>query len=732
MKKILLILFLLVTTTLFSQGGFPVNSTVGSPKSTVLTKGVSAADSGYQYRTNFQDTGSANNGELKNVPGVVIRVRSDLWMRDEYALSWIKIGSNASVIDTTSLSDRINLKVNVRMFLDSLTAIRSAFPYFGTSTDPSASGSRFFDANGNDFYVVNVPTGSGIYSQTSPTLSAFRFIAHEGFGYPPSPSMDYFLTDKYSQIYSTVEYPDILSTFMIVTHAGSPSKSSFIKVSEDTSGSGSVVLSPYGGYLKISSLVSGLDTDSIMTYSSDGMVHKRSPSAFLSGINGVPDSRTLTINGTSYDLSANRSWTITTGDFYNTDGTFSGNRRGNLNGYRLTFDSGQVRYRDTLTSSTGKLYGGIYDYGKSGVEHINYDSLLTSYQSINTVTGVKFGVKDQNNLDTNNYIQVYASGIYSVTDSVPISDSSYKIATTKWVKDQLYGTGGGSGTVTSIGTGYGLSGGTITTTGTLLVDSASLSNYYLRIKDSLTSSNLLGYVTKTVLADSAAAIRTSIGSGGVADGYVDGATFSTSTNTLTLTQTGAADVTVRIPPSYLQNPIDQDSLIKEMNDSVGRIKAVKVVSDHPEILVTTTRNDSINTHTLSKIYISEPIATFSAGAGFVADTALFTDSTLYGSFFTDQDSFYITRVIVVMKGQAGDSLGIQIVHNDSINVTGTVIDGGTLAVNSLTTGNAFSVSTNQGIPPNSWVWLKSPTIIDGKKPEYLSVTLIGYKKYQAP
>jgi len=33
----------------------------------------------------------------------------------------------------------------------------------------------------------------------------------------------------------------------------------------------------------------------------------------LSGLGGVPSTRTLTINGTSYDLSANRSWTISTG-----------------------------------------------------------------------------------------------------------------------------------------------------------------------------------------------------------------------------------------------------------------------------------------------------------------------------------------------------------------------------------------------------------------------------------
>lgn len=45
------------------------------------------------------------------------------------------------------------------------------------------------------------------------------------------------------------------------------------------------------------------------------------------------------------------------------------------------------------------------------------------------------------------------------------------------------GGGGGSGTVTSVATGYGLSGGTITTSGTLLVDTATLSTKYVRVSD---------------------------------------------------------------------------------------------------------------------------------------------------------------------------------------------------------------------------------------------------------
>ena len=58
--------------------------------------------------------------------------------------------------------------------------------------------------------------------------------------------------------------------------------------------------------------------------------------------------------------------------------------------------------------------------------------------------------------------------------------------------------------VTSVATGYGLTGGTVTSTGTLLVDSATLSNYYLRRKDSTVyypyASNPKGYLTSAVTA----------------------------------------------------------------------------------------------------------------------------------------------------------------------------------------------------------------------------------------
>lgn len=54
---------------------------------------------------------------------------------------------------------------------------------------------------------------------------------------------------------------------------------------------------------------------------------------------------------------------------------------------------------------------------------------------------------------------------------------------TIWVKDGSGG-GGGSGTVANVATGLFLSGGPITTTGTIIADSASMAGYFLRRKDS--------------------------------------------------------------------------------------------------------------------------------------------------------------------------------------------------------------------------------------------------------
>jgi hypothetical protein len=134
-------------------------------------------------------------------------------------------------------------------------------------------------------------------------------------------------------------------------------------------------------------------------------------------------------------------------------------------------------------------------------------------------------------------------------------------------------------------------------------------------------------------------------------------------------------------------------------------------------------------------YDTTTLVTFSAGARLPGDTAVFTDSTLYGSFYLDgNDTLIITKVRAVLNGGTSDTLGYNIWYNDTINVIGSPMFSITEPVNSTTTGNLAENDDYTGgsppfkIPPGNWVWMKTPTVVAGRKPHYLSISLIGYKK----
>ena len=84
------------------------------------------------------------------------------------------------------------------------------------------------------------------------------------------------------------------------------------------------------------------------------------PNYTLAGLGGVPTTRTLTINGTTFDLSANRTWTIPSDNIYNSDGTLTGARTLTSGGFGLTILGGKelvVNDQTALqlkTSTTGK------------------------------------------------------------------------------------------------------------------------------------------------------------------------------------------------------------------------------------------------------------------------------------------------------------------------------------------------------------------------------------------
>lgn len=110
----------------------------------------------------------------------------------------------------------------------------------------------------------------------------------------------------------------------------------------------------------------------------------------------------------------------------------------------------------------------------------------------------------------NGWVPIVKGGVNYKVDAINIGRDSVGVSTgpsadtLKWYRYGVFSfykliT---RGTVISVGTGWGLSGGTITASGTVLVDSATLSGYFLRRKDSASASNPTGYITKKDLDDS--------------------------------------------------------------------------------------------------------------------------------------------------------------------------------------------------------------------------------------
>jgi len=117
---------------------------------------------------------------------------------------------------------------------------------------------------------------------------------------------------------------------------------------------------------------------------------------------------------------------------YTTNGKYTtlSERRINQNGYSTLFDSGQFKILDTASTTTNGLYGGSYLLGKGGLSLMNYDSITTA-QIYNDGSKIELGVKDRNNLDTNNVLRIDGSGFNlkngSVTYNYVDKSSNYTI-----------------------------------------------------------------------------------------------------------------------------------------------------------------------------------------------------------------------------------------------------------------------------------------------------------------
>lgn len=123
------------------------------------------------------------------------------------------------------------------------------------------------------------------------------------------------------------------------------------------------------------------------------------------------------------------------------------------------------------------------------------------------------------------------------------------------------------------------------------------------------------------------------------------------------------------------------------------------------------------------------LATFGGGSGATRDTAVFTTSAIYGSFYNDgTDTLVITSMRIGLQGTS-PSVVATVIYNDTLNVTGTeLVTSGTTATNTAG-GTSVTSFNNTKIPPGNWVWAKTTTVTT--KPTYMNITIIGYRKRKA-
>jgi len=132
--------------------------------------------------------------------------------------------------------------------------------------------------------------------------------------------------------------------------------------------------------------------------------------------------------------------------------------------------------------------------------------------------------------------------------------------------------------------------------------------------------------------------------------------------------------------------------------------------------------------TLKTIGDTSALFVFGGGGANAGDTASFTPSTVYGSFFNSlNDTLVITRMQIGLQGTS-PNVTIKVYWNDSLNVTAgatSLTVSGSTATN-IYTGTTVTTFTNYKIPPNVWVWCMTTVVTT--KPTYMTATLIGYKK----
>lgn len=168
-------------------------------------------------------------------------------------------------------------------------------------------------------------------------------------------------------------------------------------------------------------------------------------------------------------------------NIYNSNGTLTGNRLVNTSTNSLAFYNGTQQFSfsfaDTTSAHVTALIGDYTNY--ASVFNVTKDFLALARSH-------DFGVNAKYQGLIVGYDGFYTNGLFGFRDDFNHSGAQYfgkinvanmndsTLVFKKYVDSLVAASGGGSGTVTNIATGYGTLGGPITTTGTISADSTAL------------------------------------------------------------------------------------------------------------------------------------------------------------------------------------------------------------------------------------------------------------------
>jgi hypothetical protein len=174
--------------------------------------------------------------------------------------------------------------------------------------------------------------------------------------------------------------------------------------------------------------------------------------------------------------------------------------------------------------------------------------------------------------------------------------------------------------------------------------------------------------------------------------------------------------------------------VKPQNgQELGELHDTKITSPtNNQVLAYTASTDIWENKTIENIlqFDTIPLAAFGAGSGAAGDTLAFSTSAVYGSFYNaGNDTLIITQMRAGVLGTS-PSITTEVYWNDSLNITAgatILVTGGTSVTSTIGATNVTSF-TNNKIPPNVWVFVRTSAV--ATKPTYFTLTLLGYRKRQ--